>query len=105
MVCFFSEHGVEEGLAGWFLAAAEGLDCDKDRVNFCQLFGIIAPQCPTPAGFWATRLATSMFSITFRSIWKGNLYSTEVNDNFAAGECCRRIQKFILKGMSPAPAE
>ena len=34
-----------------------------------------------------------------------NLYTTEVNDSFAAGECCRRIQKFNLKGMSPAPAE
>ena len=34
---------------------------------------------------------------------KGNLYTTEVNDNFTAGECCRRIQKFVFKGMSSAP--
>src|ERR1700730_10442918 len=51
MVCFFSEHCVEERFAGRFLAAAVGFDCDKDSVNFCQLFGIIAPQCPTPVGF------------------------------------------------------
>lgn len=34
-----------------------------------------------------------------------NLYTTEVNDNFAAGECCRRIQKFKFMGMSSIPAE
>jgi hypothetical protein len=34
---------------------------------------------------------------------EGNLYTTEVNDNFARGECCRRIQKFVFKGMSSAP--
>jgi hypothetical protein len=36
---------------------------------------------------------------------KGNLYTTEVNDNFARGECCRRVQKFVYKGMGPAPKE
>ena len=36
---------------------------------------------------------------------KGNLYTTEVNDNFAAGECCRRVQKFVYKGMSSVPNE
>jgi DNA-binding beta-propeller fold protein YncE len=35
---------------------------------------------------------------------KGNLYTTEVNDNFARGECCRRIQKFVYKGMSAPPS-
>lgn len=35
---------------------------------------------------------------------QGNLYTTEVNDNFAAGECCRRIQKFAFTGMSSIPA-
>lgn len=34
---------------------------------------------------------------------KGNLYTTEVNDNFAAGECCRRVQKFVYKGISSVP--
>jgi DNA-binding beta-propeller fold protein YncE len=34
---------------------------------------------------------------------EGNLYTTEVNDNFARGECCRRVQKFVFKGMSSAP--
>ena len=34
---------------------------------------------------------------------EGNLYTTEVNDNFARGECCRRVQKFVYKGMSTAP--
>jgi DNA-binding beta-propeller fold protein YncE len=34
---------------------------------------------------------------------QGNLYTTEVNDNFARGECCRRIQKFVFKGMSAPP--
>jgi DNA-binding beta-propeller fold protein YncE len=34
---------------------------------------------------------------------KGNLYTTEVNDNFARGECCRRVQKFVYKGMSSPP--
>jgi hypothetical protein len=28
---------------------------------------------------------------------RGNLYTTEVNDHFAAGECCRRVQKFVYK--------
>jgi len=27
---------------------------------------------------------------------KGNLYTTEVNDGFQAGECCRRIQKIVF---------
>jgi DNA-binding beta-propeller fold protein YncE len=36
---------------------------------------------------------------------KGNLYTTEVNDNFGAGECCRRVQKFEYKGMSSAPLD
>jgi hypothetical protein len=44
MVCLFSEHCVEERLAGRFLAAAVWLDCDKDSVNFCQLFGIVKSQ-------------------------------------------------------------
>lgn len=35
---------------------------------------------------------------------KGNLYTTEVNDNFARGECCRRIQKFVNKGMAAPPS-
>ncbi len=35
---------------------------------------------------------------------QGNLYTTEVNDNFASGECCRRIQKFAFMGMSSIPA-
>jgi DNA-binding beta-propeller fold protein YncE len=34
---------------------------------------------------------------------QGNLYTTEVNDNFARGECCRRVQKFVYKGMGPVP--
>jgi hypothetical protein len=36
---------------------------------------------------------------------KGNLYTTEVNDNFARGECCRRVQKFTYKGMGFAPKD
>lgn len=35
---------------------------------------------------------------------QGNLYTTEVNDNFAAGECCRRVQKFVYKGLGAPPA-
>jgi DNA-binding beta-propeller fold protein YncE len=35
---------------------------------------------------------------------QGNLYTTEVNDNFAAGECCRRVQKFVYKGLAAPPA-
>ena len=34
---------------------------------------------------------------------QGNLYTTEVNDNFAAGECCRRVQKFAYQGMGAPP--
>src|ERR1051326_930271 len=30
---------------------------------------------------------------------KGNIYTTEVNDNFARGECCRRFQKFVFSGV------
>jgi NHL repeat len=33
---------------------------------------------------------------------EGNLYTTEVNDDFARGECCRRVQKFVFKGISSA---
>jgi DNA-binding beta-propeller fold protein YncE len=36
---------------------------------------------------------------------KGNLYTTEVNDNFGAGECCRRVQKFVYKGISAPPPD
>jgi hypothetical protein len=36
---------------------------------------------------------------------KGNLYTTEVNDNFARGECCRRVQKFVYKGLSSVPRD
>ena len=35
---------------------------------------------------------------------QGNLYTTEVNDNFARGECCRRVQKFVFKGMATVPS-
>ena len=36
---------------------------------------------------------------------KGNLYTTEVNDGFHAGECCRRIQKFVFQGISHPQAK
>src|ERR1700730_2622611 len=51
MVGFFSEHCVEERLAGRSLATALGLDCDKNRVNFTELFWVVASQNPPTVGF------------------------------------------------------
>ncbi len=36
---------------------------------------------------------------------KGNIYTAEINDNFTAGECCRRVQKFVYKGLSSVPKD
>jgi hypothetical protein len=58
-----------------------------------------APQCGN-----GQTTASTEFSHHMSIDSKGNLYATEVNDNFAADECCRRIQKFVSKGMSSTPA-
>jgi hypothetical protein len=34
---------------------------------------------------------------------ESNLRTTEVSDDFAAGEGCERIQKFVFKDMSSKP--
>src|SRR5258708_28145769 len=51
MIFFVSGQRVSEGLDLWFLAAATGLDGDKDRINLRQLLWIVKSHHPPAIGF------------------------------------------------------
>src|SRR5258705_4937013 len=51
MIWFFAERGVEKWLACGLIAMRIRFDGDKDGVDLCQLFGIVAPKCPAAIGF------------------------------------------------------